>query len=330
VNVARVIGPTVAAVVVDSVGIGWCFVVSAVSFLFVIASLLSLDGERLFPAAPAARSRGQVREGVRYAAGIPEIIRPLLMTAIVGTFTFEFEVSLPLLARDTFGGGAAAYSWLLGGFGAGAVVGGLYAAGTSRTGVAHLARAATGYAIAMGLLALVPALWTAVGASALVGLATITFLTTGNSTVQLAADPRFSGAGSWPCGQPLSSAAPQSARRSSGRCPSSPTPATGSRSALSPARPQPLSGGGQRVSKPQPAKEEEDDTPPRYGGPALRPLTRFCILACADANRQRAVGNAAPRGDRGGAFRPSQQPSGCTFWRLRVTSAGRGGVGHRG
>jgi predicted MFS family arabinose efflux permease len=117
----------------------------------------------------------------------------MIMVAIVGTFTFEFEVSLPLLARDTFHGGADAYSWLLGAFGTGAVAGGLYTAGAARTGVRRLARTATGYAVAMGLLAAAPNLWTAVGACALVGIATITFLTTGNSTVQLVADPQYRG-----------------------------------------------------------------------------------------------------------------------------------------
>lgn len=59
VNVARVIGPTIAAVVIDGVGIGWCFIINAVSFLFVIASLLSLDGTRLHPTAPTAPSRAR-------------------------------------------------------------------------------------------------------------------------------------------------------------------------------------------------------------------------------------------------------------------------------
>jgi MFS family permease len=53
---------------------------------------------------------------------VPAIARPLLMMAIVGTFTFtfEFEVSLPLLARTTFHGSSTTYSWLLAGLGAGA------------------------------------------------------------------------------------------------------------------------------------------------------------------------------------------------------------------
>jgi len=102
---------------------------------------------------------------------------------------------------------------LLGAFGAGAVIGGLYAAAKARTGVVRLSRVAGGYAVAMGLLAAMPSLWSAVVVCTLVGLVTILFLTTGNSTVQLASDPRYRGrvmalwsmalVGSTPIGSPI-------------------------------------------------------------------------------------------------------------------------------
>jgi MFS family permease len=213
VNVARVIGPTIAAILVATVGIGWCFIVNAVSFGFVIASLLSLNTRLLHPVPPVPRRRGQLRAGLRYAASVPAIIRPLLMMALVGTFTFEFEVSLPLLAENTFHGPATTYSWLIGALGAGAVAGGLYAARSARTGVARLTWAALGYAIAVGLLAAAPTLVTAVAACVLVGVASVLFLTTGNSTVQLASDPEYRGrvtalwsmalVGSTPIGSPV-------------------------------------------------------------------------------------------------------------------------------
>ena len=193
VNVARVAGPTIAAVLVGTVGIGWCFVVNAVSFGFVIASLLSLDTRRLHPVPPVRRGRGQLRAGLRYAAGVPAIIRPLLMMALVGTFTFEFEVSLPLLAETTFHGTGTTYSWLIGALGAGAIAGGLYAARSARTGVARLVRAALGYAVAVGLVAAAPTLATAIAACVLAGVASVIFLTTGNATIQLASDPEYRG-----------------------------------------------------------------------------------------------------------------------------------------
>jgi MFS family permease len=193
VNVARVIGPTIAAILVSTVGIGWCFVVNAVSFGFVIVSLLSLDTRRLHPVPPVPRGRGQLRAGLRYAAGVPAIIRPLLMMVLVGTFTFEFEVSLPLLAETTFHGTSTTYSALIGALGAGAVAGGLYMARSARTGVARLIRASLGYAIAVGLVAVAPTLATAIAACVLVGVASVIFLTTGNATIQLASDPEYRG-----------------------------------------------------------------------------------------------------------------------------------------
>jgi MFS family permease len=213
VNVARVAGPTIAAILVSTVGIGWCFVVNAVSFTFVIASLLSLDTSRLHQIPPVPRAPGELRDGLRYAAHVPEIARPLLMMALVGTFTFEFEVSLPLLAQTTFHGGDTAYSWLIGALGAGAVVGGLYAARSARTGVQRLTWAALGYAITVGLLAAAPTMPAAVAACVLVGAASVTFLTTGNATIQLASEPRYRGrvtalwsmafVGSTPIGAPI-------------------------------------------------------------------------------------------------------------------------------
>ena len=213
VNVARVIGPTIAAILIGTIGIGWCFVLNAVSFMFVIASLVSLDARRLHQIPPVPRTPGQLSEGVRYAARVPAIARPLLMMAVVGTFTFEFEVSLPLLARITFHGGDTAYSWLISALGAGAVAGGLYAAKTARTGVARLTWAALFYATAVGFAAAAPAMPAAIAACVLVGAASITFLTTGNATIQLASEPRYRGrvtalwsmalVGSTPIGAPI-------------------------------------------------------------------------------------------------------------------------------
>ncbi len=105
----------------------------------------------------------------------------------------DTRACLPLLAEKTFHGGATTYSWLIGALGAGAVAGGLYAARSGRTGVARLTSAAVFYAIAVGLVAAAPGWPAAVAACVLAGAATITFLTTGNATIQLAAEPGYRG-----------------------------------------------------------------------------------------------------------------------------------------
>ena len=234
VNVARVIGPTIAAVLVATIGIGWCFIVNAVSFGFVIASLLSLDIPRLHPVPPVRRSRGQLRAGLRYAAAVPDIARPLLMMALVGTFTFEFETSLPLLAEKTFHGGATTYSWLIGALGAGAIVGGLYAARSGRTGVAGLTRAALFYAIAVGLVAAAPS-WPAASPPASWPAQPLSPSSLPETPPSSSPPSLITAAGSSHCGRWPWSAARPSARRSSACSPTWPGRGTRSPSAPSPA-----------------------------------------------------------------------------------------------
>jgi MFS family permease len=193
VNVARAVGPAIAGVLVVTAGIGACFLVNAASFAAVVLALATLDGSQLHPATPKAPARGWLRDGLRYVRQRPEILAPLLMMTLIGTFTYEFEVTLPLVARDSFHGGATAYSWLLGAFGFGAVLGALRAAKRASTGIRALVGSAAGFGLATMAAALAPAFWLEVALLALVGATSVTFLTTGNSTAQLAAAPEFRG-----------------------------------------------------------------------------------------------------------------------------------------
>jgi MFS family permease len=193
VNVGRALGPVVAATLVGTVGVGWCFVANAASFGAVIASLLALDLSQLHPSAPLQRGRGQLRQGLAYARTVPEILAPVAMMALIGTLTYEYEVSLPLFGHGALHGGPTTYSALFAGFGLGSVVGGIYCARHPKTGVPRMIRAALVYALAMLATALTSRTYAAVGLLTVVGFASITFLTTGNSTVQLAARPDMRG-----------------------------------------------------------------------------------------------------------------------------------------
>ena len=76
------------------------------------------------PTQAVGRAKGQVREGLRYVWSTPDLRHPLISMAIVGVFAFNFTVTLPLLAKFTFHGGAGLYSTFLAAMGAGAVGGG--------------------------------------------------------------------------------------------------------------------------------------------------------------------------------------------------------------
>jgi MFS family permease len=193
VNVGRAVGPIVAATLVSAVGVGWCFVANAVSFIAVIASLVALNVSQLHPSAPVRRARGQLRQGLAYARTVPEILAPVAMMALIGTLTYEYEVSLPLFGRGALHGGPTTYSALFAAFGFGSVAGGVYCTRHPKTGVPRMARAALLYAAAMLATALTTRTYAAAAMLTVVGFASITFLTTGNSTVQLAARPDMRG-----------------------------------------------------------------------------------------------------------------------------------------
>ena len=213
VNVARVIGPAVAGVLIATVGEGVCFLINAASFVAVVTSLMTLDRGAISPSRPIVREPGQLREGLGYVRRTPELAVPLLMMALVGCLAYEFQVTLPVMARQGLHAGATAYGFMTAAMGAGAVVGGLIVAAKGRIGLTPLVGAATGFGVVLLAAALAPSLAVEIFALALAGGASIAFMSTGNSTLQLTAAPSMRGRvmslwfvafqGSTPIGGPL-------------------------------------------------------------------------------------------------------------------------------
>jgi len=193
VNVARVAGPAVAGVLIATVGEGVCFLANAASFVAVVASLVTMDRTTLQPSPPAPRARGQLREGFAYVRRTPGLAVPLLMMAAVGCLTYEFQVSLPVMASRGLHVGATGFGFMTAAMGVGAVVGGLTLAARGKTGLLPLVIAAWVFGIAVGLAALAPSLGLELAALGLAGAASISFMATGNSTLQLTADPSMRG-----------------------------------------------------------------------------------------------------------------------------------------
>lgn len=212
-NLARVVGPAVGGILIATVGIGICFLINAASFVAVVASLLSLDRAAIAPSTPVARGRGQLREGLRYVARTRELGIPLLMMALAGVFAFEFQVTLPVMAREALDQGSEGFGLMIAAMGAGAVGGGLIVAARGRTGLAPLVRSAAAFGVVLLLAAAAPSLTLALLALVLVGWASVSFMATGNTTLQLAAAPEMRGRvmslwfvafqGSTPIGAPL-------------------------------------------------------------------------------------------------------------------------------
>jgi MFS family permease len=192
-NTARVIGPAVAGILIATVGEGICFLVNAASFVAVIASLTTLDLSALNPTEPAPRARGQLREGFRYVRETPELLVPLLMMAAAGCLTYEFQVTLPVMASRGLHAGSAGFGFMTASMGVGAVLGGLVVAARGKTGVRPLIVAAAGFGIALTFATLAPSLPLELIALPFVGWASISFMSMGNSTLQLTAAPGMRG-----------------------------------------------------------------------------------------------------------------------------------------
>jgi MFS family permease len=193
VNAARAIGPAIAGILISTVGTGVCFLVNAASFGAVVYSLCTMDTSALRPSPPSGRGKGQLREGLTYVRRTPELLVPLLMMALVGCLAYEFQVTLPVLASHTLHGDASTYGFLTAAMGVGAVVGGLYTAGRGKTGMPAMTLNAAVFAVFLGLAAAAPDLGLALVAMALVGAASVSFLSIGNSTLQLRAAPSMRG-----------------------------------------------------------------------------------------------------------------------------------------
>jgi MFS family permease len=193
VNVARTIGPAVAGVLIATVGDGVCFLVNAGSFVAVVASLITMERRTLSPTQPTPRARGQLREGLRYVRTTPQLAVPLIMMGVAGCLTYEFQVTLPVMADRGLNVGATGFGFMTASMGLGAVVGGLMVAARGKTGLRPLVLAASGFAVAMTMATLAPDLALELVALAFAGAASISFMSTGNSTLQLNSAPEMRG-----------------------------------------------------------------------------------------------------------------------------------------
>jgi MFS family permease len=213
VNVARSIGPAIAGILIATVGEGVCFLANAASFVAVVLSLTTLDAAQLATVQPTPRARGQLREGLRYIRSTPTLAVPLVMMAIAGCLTYEFQVSLPVMADRALRVGATGFGLMMAAMGSGAVLGGLLVAARGKTGLRPLVVSALVFSTALAFATVAPNLALELLALGVAGAGSITFMATGNSTLQLNSAPEMRGRvmslwfvafqGSTPIGGPL-------------------------------------------------------------------------------------------------------------------------------
>ncbi len=193
VNMSRIIGPAIAGGVIAAFGLTPCFIINGISYGAVVIMLGMIRTDELLINPPVPRANGQLQEGFKYVASTPVLGSTLLMMAIIGTLTYEFQVSLPLIAQFTFKGNASSYAFLTASMGVGAALGGIFFASRKGVKVYNLVSAALLFGLAVLAAAIMPSLHLAGLALVLVGICSINFSSLGNSTLQLESTPQMRG-----------------------------------------------------------------------------------------------------------------------------------------
>ncbi|MGW7540829.1 MFS transporter [Streptomyces sp. NPDC054770] len=190
---ARLVGPAVAGLMITGVGTGWAFLFNGLSFVAPLAGLLLMRARELHVVQRAPRGKGQLREGLRYVAGRPDLTWTIILIGFIGTFGFNFPVYLSAFADDVFHAGAGSYSLFNTLMAVGSLAGALLAA---RRGTAKL-RVMLAAAVAFGGLELVaaaaPSLWLFSLLMVPIGMFGMTVNVTANTTVQMGTDPAMRG-----------------------------------------------------------------------------------------------------------------------------------------
>jgi MFS family permease len=194
-NASRIFGPATAGAVYGIAGAGVCFLVNAISFFAVLLGLFAMRTRDFFPLDKFERPtivRG-TREGLAYVLRDPRLMLVLALTFVFGTFCFNFNVTLPVLAYSTLGTNATVYGILSAMFGAGALVGALVAASRGRASAKAML---CGALVFTGAELLIAPVHTPVLAGVLLflmGLGFTVWSANSNASMQLAAPDRLRG-----------------------------------------------------------------------------------------------------------------------------------------
>lgn len=190
---ARLVGPAVAGVLITAVGSGYAFLLNGLSFIAPLAGLLLMRTGELHKIERAPRGKGQLREGLKYVAGRPELIWPIVLVGFIGTFGFNFPIWLSAFVNNVYHSGASTYGLLNTLMAAGSLAGALLAArrGTSRLRV--LVAAAILFGVLEIVTAFAPQFWIFAVLLVPIGMFGLTVNVTANASIQMATEPAMRG-----------------------------------------------------------------------------------------------------------------------------------------
>jgi MFS family permease len=193
VNGSRILGASAGGALAAGLGLALCFGANALSYAAVIGTILAMSTKQLLAVDKAGPEKGQASAGLRYVRSRPDLLIPLLMVALVGALAWEFQISLPLLASQTFHGGAGTYGAMASVMAVGAVVGGLITASRTARGTRSLAVSAIGWGVSITAAALAWSLPVEFAFLLFVGYGSVTFNSLAKTVMQLGSAPQMRG-----------------------------------------------------------------------------------------------------------------------------------------
>ena len=179
-NAARIVGPALAGLMIEGIGTGWVFLLNAVSFLAVIGALVAMRTAELFPAPRLRQGPGRVREGLSYVRHRREVLVPIVLVGIVGTFGFNFQITIALMVKTVFHLGAGAFGLLSSVLAAGCLVGALIGARRERPTMRLVIFAAIVFGLLEIVVGVMPTIVLMAVALVPAGIAALTFATSAN------------------------------------------------------------------------------------------------------------------------------------------------------
>ena len=192
-NLARLAGPGVAGLLIAAFGTAPAFLINAASFVAVIFSLIRMRSEQFQPVTLAPREKGQIKEGVAYLLKRPDLLMIFALAFMIATFGLNFQLTNAMMATDVFGVGAGEFGLLGTIMAVGTLGGALLAARRGKPRLRYLLGGAVGFGIAAIVASLMPTFFWYALMMVPVGLASLTFLNSANTTIQLGVEPAYRG-----------------------------------------------------------------------------------------------------------------------------------------
>lgn len=195
-NLARILGPSIGALILAYFGAGWCFFFNGVSFIAVIFSLTRIE------ATSYVRTKGrsdsvitEIKDGLKYIKSEPLISQTLLLVLIVGIFVFNFNIIVPVFTKNVLHQNEKIYGLLMSALGFGSLIGALMASVRSKSGpkLKTLVGSSVMIAIMLMLTSLTKTYYLAAISLAITGIFNIMFSTTANSTLQMTSKDEYRG-----------------------------------------------------------------------------------------------------------------------------------------